>query len=628
MANYIPEEKISEIRGIADIVEVVSEVVLLKKTGKNYIGLCPFHSEKTPSFTVSPDKQIFHCFGCGVGGNVFSFLMKQEGMSFPEAVRALARRYGIEVPDRKLSPGQKRRLDEREQLLAINRMALEYYRRALNGSPEGGKAPMYLQRRKLSGETVDRFKLGYAPGGWDNILSYLRRKGVRPALMEKCGLVIPRKNSSGYYDRFRDRIIFPIFDHSMQVAGFGGRVLDDSLPKYLNSPETPVYHKSRSLYGLPQAKKFCREKGSVHIVEGYFDLIALHQHGISNSVATLGTSLTAEHVRILRGGIGEKGRVILVYDSDEAGIKAARRSIAVFDKGYVNAQILVLESGYDPDAYIFQFGADSFKDAAKNALGIIPFLLETAVNTHGLTIEGKVRVIADLQKPLASITDSVERSLYVKEVAERLGIDENALLSKIRDTATALKTRGANALSGVSEKLKSQKEGRTSTQQVEGFKLEQQILAMMLNYPAILPEINRLEVLNYFENDTLRSIGLTTLDAYQPPGTTQPTDPDDKGSRHELQVAEIIDRVDNDQKRRIIAGLTNTDESWTLDGCLKVIQRFIGVGQKQRITTEIDARIREADQKKDKKLLDKLLKEKQAMAVESNRRKMAMLNKF
>lgn len=628
MANYIPEEKISEIRGIADIVEVVSEVVLLKKTGKNYIGLCPFHSEKTPSFTVSPDKQIFHCFGCGVGGNVFSFLMKQEGLSFPGAVKALARRYGIEVPNRKLSPGQKRRLDEREQLFAINRMALEFYRRALNGSPEGDKARAYLQRRKLSGETVERFKLGYAPGGWDNVLNYLRKKGVRPDLMETCGLVIPRKNSSGYYDRFRNRIIFPIFDHRMQITGFGGRVLDDSLPKYLNSPETPVYHKSRSLYGLQQAKKICREKESVHIVEGYFDLIALHQHGISNSVATLGTSLTAEHVRILRGGIGEKGRVILVYDSDDAGIKAARRSITVFDKGYVNAQILVLESGYDPDAYIFKFGADSFNDAVKNALGIIPFLLENAVNTHGLTIEGKVRVIADLQEPLAAITDSVERSLYIKEVAERLGIDENALLGKVRDVAAAIKTRGSNTRSGVSEKFKSEKEGRTSTQQEKGFKLEQQILSIMLHYPAILSEIHRLEVLDYFENDTLRSIGQTTLDVYQSSGTMQRGEPGDKGNRVELQIAEIMDRVDNDQQRRIIAGLTNKDESWTFDGCHKAIQRFISIGQKQRITTEIDSRIRAADQKKDKKLLDKLLKEKQAMAVESNKRKMAMLNKF
>jgi len=347
LAVYIPEEKINDIKNSADIVDIISEVVVLKKSGKNFLGLCPFHSEKTPSFTVSPDKQIFYCFGCNAGGNVFSFLMKQHGLSFPEAARMLARRYGIDIPVRTMSLEQKRRISERESVLAINRQAMDFFRCALIENASGKKAMEYLLKRGIS---RDDFKLGYAPEGWDNLAIYFSKNKQSDRLVEKSGLIIPRKGKSGFYDRFRSRIIFPIFDVSMQVIGFGGRVMDDSLPKYLNSPETPVYNKSRSLYGLHMAKGKCRETRTVFIVEGYFELLALHQHGIQNSVATLGTSLTPEHVQILRGFIGKSGRVVLVYDSDIAGIKDAQRSIEVYDKGYVDASILVLHDGYEPDS--------------------------------------------------------------------------------------------------------------------------------------------------------------------------------------------------------------------------------------------------------------------------------------
>ena len=299
MAIFIPEDKISEIKNAADIVDVVSESVLLKKAGKNFIGLCPFHSEKTPSFTVSSDKQIFHCFGCGTGGNVFSFMMKQEGLSFPEAARHLAKRYGVDIPDRPLSPEQKKKISEREKLLDINRRAGGFYHQALLDSRYGKQARSYLSTRGISQKTIDDFKLGYARDGWDHLLGFFSINRVSPILLEKSGLIVPRKNKSGHYDRFRNRIIFPIFNVNTQIVGFGGRVLDDSLPKYLNSPETTLYNKSRSLYGIHRAKDKCRATGTVYIVEGYLDLLALHQHGIENSVATLGTALTADHVKLL-----------------------------------------------------------------------------------------------------------------------------------------------------------------------------------------------------------------------------------------------------------------------------------------------------------------------------------------
>ncbi|UCF95264.1 MAG: DNA primase, partial [Desulfobacterales bacterium] len=316
MASFIPEDKIAEIRNAVDIVDIVSEVVLLKKAGRNFLGLCPFHAEKTPSFSVSPDKQIYHCFGCGAGGSAFNFLMQHEGLSFPEAVQSLARRYGIDIPTERLSREQNKRIRQRENLLTINRQALEFFCQALRDSAGGKSAMAYLQKRGIMPEIIDRFGLGYAPNGWRNLVDFFSQRKSSLDLVEKSGLIVSQKNRNGFYDRFRDRIIFPIIDLNMQVIGFGGRVLDESLPKYLNSPETPLYNKSRSLYGLHQAKDKCRASDTVYIVEGYLDLLALHQNGIENTVATLGTALTADHVRLLRR---YAGRMVLVYDSDEAG---------------------------------------------------------------------------------------------------------------------------------------------------------------------------------------------------------------------------------------------------------------------------------------------------------------------
>jgi len=631
LAGYIPEDKISEVRNSADIVEVVSEVVRLKKTGKNHIGLCPFHSEKTPSFTVSPDKQIFHCFGCGVGGNIFSFLMKQEGITFPEAVRSLARRYGIEIPTRKLSPGQRRRLSERENLLTINRMALDFFWHSLHERQAGKGARDYLAKRRIKPEIVDEFQVGYAPKGWDNVLSYLIKKGHRPALIEKCGLVVARKNAGGYYDRFRDRVIFPIFALNSQVIGFGGRVLDDSLPKYLNSPETPLYNKSRSLYGLHLAKQHCRAHESVYIVEGYFDLIALYQHGIRNAVATLGTSLTPEHVHLLRGCIGDKGKVILVYDSDEAGIKAARRSIAVFDKGFVNAQILILKTGYDPDSYVFEFGADAFREAAGKSLGIISFLLDFAISKYGLSIEGKVRIISELQDSLISVNDNIERSLYIREIAERLDIDESAIREKLRKVSTSLGKKVSHAAAGVPDAgVMMAEQGRSDAADRvnRGSRIERQILSMMLQYPVILSEIRKLNVLDYLENKMLRSIGEAVLSHFNPVEGSRTVSGAGTGDPESGRIAELLDEIEDEHKRRLITELTNKEEFWTIEGCSKLIQHFVETGHKRAATKDIEDQIKDAELKKDHRLLEKLLIEKQNMAVQRNKQRMAILNKY
>ena len=301
MARSIPEDTIGRIKNMANIVDLVAESVVLKKAGRNYIGLCPFHVEKTPSFTVNLEKQIFYCFGCHTGGNVFSFLMQHDGLSFPEAVRTLANKYGIEIPQDRLTPAQQEQISEKEKIYRINEMALAYYQRMLNEPQHGHQAMAYLLARGMTRKIIDGYRLGYAPNRWDGLLNYLQSRKVPLPLLAKSGLVIARKDRSGYYDRFRQRVIFPILNQSLQVLGFGGRVMGDELPKYLNSPETPVYHKSRSLYGIDKAKQKARASGKIYLVEGYFDVLALHLYGVENSVATLGTALTAEHVQLLKG---------------------------------------------------------------------------------------------------------------------------------------------------------------------------------------------------------------------------------------------------------------------------------------------------------------------------------------
>jgi DNA primase len=610
LAIFIPEDKVLEIKNAADIVDIISEVVHLKKSGKNFLGLCPFHSEKTPSFSVSPEKQIFYCFGCGVGGNIFSFLMKHDGLAFPEAARTLARRYGVDIPKKSLTFEQKKRITERESLLNINRQAMDYFCRALLSKSAGIAAMNYLKKRGFSPEIIDKFHLGYAPKGWDNLLNFLSKKGASLALVEKSGLILPKKDKRGYYDRFRDRIIFPILDVNQAVIGFGGRVLDDSLPKYLNSPETPVYNKSRSLFGLYTAKDKCRATNTIFIVEGYLDLLSLHQHGIENSVATLGTALTSEHVRLLTR---YAPRMVLVYDSDEAGIRSAQRCVDIFWKEHVDfsrgdvfqeekadTHILVLPKPHDPDSFLMENGPERFFEEASQAPGIITFLIDQAEKKHGLETEGKIRletegkirVIADLQGPLATINDNVARSLYIKQLAERIGIDENIVLEKVREHRSVKSIKDSDARNDIANK---------------GSRLEKQIIAMMLQFPAILPAIKLYNAIEYIENDILKSIGKTVLE---------------KQLSSDEQISELLTSIEDPVQENLIATLAMIEESWDESGCLKLIKQFVTSGKRNR-DSKILEQIKAAEKKNDQETVGKLLREKQRRAEQSEKQKLA-----
>lgn len=590
MAFFIPEEKIAEIKNAADIVDIISGSVLLKKSGRNHLGLCPFHAEKTPSFTVSYEKQIFYCFGCGAGGNVFAFLMKKEGMTFPEAVKYIAGKYGIDIPVESMTPEQKKRIGEKESLYSVNKQAMDFFCKSLFGGSLGKKALHYLNKRDVSEKTIRDYHIGYAPEGWNTLYNYLTKKKISPGQIEKAGLIIQRSNSQGYYDRFRDRIMFPIFDPNSQVIGFGGRVMDDSLPKYLNSPETAVFNKSRSLYGLNAAKSECRVTETVYIVEGYFDLLSLHQRGMRNSVATLGTAITPEHVQMLRGIIGKDGKFILVYDSDEAGIKAAYRSIEIFDRGYADAKILVLPSGYDPDSYLVKFGAESFRNAVSGSLGAVSFLINSAIKKHGLSVEGKIRVVAELKTALASITDGVARSLYIRELADKLDIDESAIHERVKDAPAGGKT-GETSYRPDAGDSRAEKERK-------GSRLERQIIAMMLQFPEILPEIIKRDVLNNFTDEILISMGKTILEKRRS-GVTK------KGCATQL--------FDDEEKNRIAAFLAINEEEWTREGCIRLMTQFEYSRKRHKDTST--KKIKAAEETKDEKLLLELLREKQVQVL-------------
>jgi DNA primase len=590
LAINIPEDKLVEIRNIADIVDIISERVVLKKSGKDLSGLCPFHSEKTPSFTVSRSKQMFYCFGCGAGGDIFNFLMKHDGINFTEAVESLAKRYGVVLPSAPLTPEQRRKLSEREQLFEINQQVMAFYQSCLRDADLGKKARSYLDGRGFSEKILSSFGVGYAPESWDRLVRFLRNKhrNLKPA--EVLGLIVPRK-SDGYYDRFRDRVVFPIFDVTRRVVGFGGRVIADGGPKYLNSPESPIYHKSRSLYGVHAARDRCRETGCVYIVEGYLDVLAMHQHGFTNTVATLGTSLTVEHVRMLRRGFAKKA--YLVFDSDAAGMRAAHRSASIFMDESVDAAILVLPEGHDPDSFLREFGARAFRETSDNARGTMTFLIEAAIKKHGLSMEGRVRVIDDLLQPLGTLSDHLVRSVYVRDLAERLNIDESAIVDKIRRTA-----RQSNA---VTVAATSKENGSFSGDRIEKssgiselFRIERQIIAMMIHAPELVEHIETEGVLNYFYDRRLRKIGDLIL--------SRPA-----SARHDLNG--LMHDLDDPELRELAASLAMESGNWGTQSCRTLINQYIGANQRRGDT--LLNRIREAGNCNDLDLQFSLLKEKQ-----------------
>ncbi len=408
---YYSDELIEEVRSKNDIVDVISGYVRLQKKGSSYFGLCPFHNEKSPSFSVSRQKQMYYCFGCGAGGNVFTFLMEYENFSFLEALKVLAERAGVELPELEYSKEAKERADLKNVLLEINKLAAQYYYVQLK-NPQGEAALRYLKNRALDDDTIKAFGLGYSNKYSDDLYRYLKSKGYKDELLSKAGLISVDERS-GVYDKFWNRVMFPIMDVNNRVIGFGGRVMGDAKPKYLNSPETVVFDKSRNLYGLNRART--SRKPYFLLCEGYMDVISLHQAGFTNAVASLGTSLTSGHASLIKRYVNE---VYLTYDSDEAGTKAALRAVPILKEAGITAKIIRMEPYKDPDEFIKNLGAEAFEERISKARNGFMFSLEVLEKNYDMTSpEGKTDFMKEAARRLTEFDEEIERNNYIEAVA-------------------------------------------------------------------------------------------------------------------------------------------------------------------------------------------------------------------
>jgi len=420
------EDILDEIRNRLDIVEVISEYVPLKQSGKGHKGLCPFHQENTPSFMVDSQRQIFHCFGCGEGGNIFSFIMKIEKLNFPEAVKILAEKAGVQLPTDKNQDDRVYR--ERDLILRLNEMTANYYQSNLF-QEQGKYAYQYLSKRHFKKETIQKYHLGYALSGYEHLISLLAKKNVRASDLIKAGLAVKSKKSANLIDYFRNRIIFPIMNLQGKIIAFGGRVLDDKLPKYINSPETPVYSKGKHLYGLFQAKKSIRQKNQIIIMEGYTDVLMAHQYGFENAVASLGTALTTQQIDLIKRYADE---VIIAFDSDTAGKNATLRSLNLVKKVGVKIRIISLPVESDPADVLLKKGDKYFINLIKKALPLIDYKLEVLMQQYNPeTSEGKVAIVRELFQDLNGINSQLELQAEVKKIAEKLELQEESMLKDL-----------------------------------------------------------------------------------------------------------------------------------------------------------------------------------------------------
>jgi len=437
----IPDEKVEEVRTAVDLVEVAEDYVQLEQSGSRYMGLCPFHNEDTPSFSVDPDQNLYYCFGCQNGGDAFKFLQEIEGVGFLESVRMLADRYGIPLPEEETDPDA---ANEREAILHTLRFAARFFYRQLTQTDRGRPALNYLRRRGFTPQTIKQFGLGYAPDAWDALLTAAEDEQLDPETLEKAGLVIERNDGSGYYDRYRGRIIFPIFSHIGKVLAFAGRILDPDderdQPKYINSPETEVYHKKEVLYGLHQAKQAIRTTDEVLLVEGYTDVISLSQAGVGNVVASSGTALTEQQIGVLDR---YAKRAVMLYDADEAGERAALRGMERVLEAGMGAYAVELPSGNDPDEYVQQHGGDAFREYVTEHRQDLPsFAYQRARRDGALeTPEDRVDVQREIIESVARIPDPNLRREYVAHTSEVTGVPDSDLFRMLEEEREQLERR-------------------------------------------------------------------------------------------------------------------------------------------------------------------------------------------
>ena len=491
-----------EIKQVADIVSVVGQFVQLKKAGKNFVGLCPFHGEKAPSFTVNQDKQMFHCFGCKKGGDVFAFWMAYHSLTFPEALKDLADRYNVRLPEKQFSAEEKKKADFRENLYRTNELAAVYFQRELAHPVRGKAGRDYLEKRFVPQDMIEAFRLGYAPKGWDGLKQFLLKNKISLETAFSAG-VLKRSDKGRYYDLFRERVMFPIMDLTpkKRVIGFGGRVLDDTLPKYVNTPETPLFHKGACLYGFAASRKAIRETGRAIVVEGYMDCLALRKHGLEEVVATLGTALSETPVRKLKG-IGKQA--IVVFDADEAGKKAALRTLPIFLNERLPAKAVVLPKGDDPDSFVNSRGLDAFSKLLDAAPSLFDFYVDQKLGSRTDDIDHKVSVLEEILPILTKVRNETQRALYIKRLSEKAEIAEPLLFSAFkRVNQSSVKESSGNDIKGQFASLNADRSVG-----------ELQLLNLLLHYPETVDQLRGRHCRALISNPTVRRIVDIIFDGY------------------------------------------------------------------------------------------------------------------
>ncbi len=590
MSRGIPENVIEEIRQRTDLVDVVGEYLSLERRGKNMVGLCPFHSEKTPSFTVSPEKQLFHCFGCGASGNVFSFIMQMDNLSFPEAARFLAGKAGVRIPEQKKPSSTED--DLKARIYKLNNLAVKYYVYCLNNTSQGKKALEYLYERGIEQQTIEQFMIGYAPAEWSGFFNFATKKGVGSDLLVKAGLASPGREK-GHYDRFRNRVIFPIYDISGKVAGFGGRLLDGSEkqgPKYLNSPETPVFDKGSILYGMNLAREWIRREKVAIVMEGYTDVVTAFQAGIKNAVASLGTSLTTNQARTLRS---QADTVITAYDSDSAGEAATWRGLSILQSTGCLVQVAELPEGSDPDDFIKENGKEAFLEITRNACPLMEYRLMQLSKRYDLTSDRERRDYTDeLMDILQSAVNHVEQNFYLKRAAEELGVDEDALRSELKKSRSRVNRFREAGKKEISE----------NTQRINIKPAEKILISLMLQSKEIARQGRTHLQLDFIEDERVRNIVKSIFDYIEAEETVSA----DKILTHfeNPQVINIITEAVTDPALQDLP--PQTAKRMTED-CIKKLYT-VWANRKQR---ELQKKLKELEQQGSEEQIQELLKEHQ-----------------
>jgi DNA primase len=578
------DNKIEEIKSRVDIVELASEYLTLKKAGRNFIGLCPFHQEKTPSFTVNRDKQIFYCFGCGEGGNVITFLMKISDKTFPEAIKDLAEKTGVVLPPM-LSGKEGRQKDSlKESIINLNLRAAQHFSRNLS-SPAGKVAREYLQNRSISEETIKQFRLGFTPDNWRSLTDSIEGSGSSLKLAEQAGLIISGKEGS-FYDRFRGRLIFPIENIFGEIVAFGGRVMEKGEPKYLNSPESPIYIKGKNLYGLNKTKEEIRKKGFALIVEGYFDLISMWNAGIGNVVATLGTVLTREHLELLRRYTIE---VVALFDPDEAGRKALDRSLELFLSMRMRARALILPEGCDPDDYVKKHGKDKLDELIAQAPAISDYYIDNVLGS-GKTFEDKQEMIKTAMEFINKINDEIEKNLFIKRIAEKLGINQELLKKEIHKKNVQLIPKGG-------------RQKQTIDTHIDP--VEVHFIRLLLEYPQKTALVESEKVFDFFLHPELKNLGEKIVEEYKLLGFIDIN----------VILSTDADRPLREKIYKLRINEPPTDDKTMEKDFTDTVRKIKGKWYKEQ-KRQVQLKLRQADESGDKELIHNLTCQKQNLMKE------------